>query len=145
VLDGKLTIESDLAGTLTIDINNVATFKTMEPIEIQLKDGTGFKQRVEKAEAGKFNIAGDETLKTQDFNVGAIAVINPAPKEPPKWHGEISGALTSTHGNTNINTRSFSVKLNKRTENDRTMLSTDYFYGKQKNPTTGVKEITQDE
>ncbi|MFH1370698.1 MAG: DUF481 domain-containing protein [Planctomycetota bacterium] len=143
--DGKLTIESELAGTLTIDINNVATFKTSEPVEVLLKNGTVFKQQVEKADTGKFAIAGSETLKAQDFAVATISAINPPPKPVPQWHGVISGSLVSTHGNTNINTQSFSVNLTKRTENDRSLLATEYFYGKQKNPTTGEEEVTQDE
>ncbi len=143
--EGKLTIESDLAGKLTIDINNVATFKTSEPVEIQLKDGTAFKKQISKAETGRFAVEGDQTLKAQDFSIAAVVAINPPVKEEPKWHGSISGALVSTHGNTNINTQSLSVDLTKRTENDRSLLSTAYLYGKQKNTTTGEKEVTQDE
>jgi putative salt-induced outer membrane protein YdiY len=143
--DGKLTVESDLAGKLTIDLNNVTTFKTNEPVAIQLKGGTSFKKQISKAETGKFAIEGDQTLKNQDFNVVSITVINPPAKEPPKWHGDISGALVSTHGNTNIFTENLSVNLTRRSEIDRTLLSTDYLYGKQKNPTTGKKEVTEDQ
>jgi putative salt-induced outer membrane protein YdiY len=143
--DNKLTVESDLAGKLTIDLNNVTTFKTNAPVEIQLKDGTAFKKQISKAETGRFAVEGDQTLKSQDFNVASIVVINPPVKEAPKWHGDISGALVSTHGNTTIFTESLSVNLTKRGENDRTLLSTDYLYGKQKNPTTGEQEVTQDQ
>lgn len=143
--DGKLTVESTLAGKLTVDINNIATFKTSEPVEIQLKDGTAFKKQISKAETGRFAVEGDQTLKAQDFSVASIVAINPPVKEEPKWHGSISGALVSTHGNTNINTQNLSVNLTKRTENDRSLLSMDYLYGKQKNTTTGEKEVTQDE
>jgi putative salt-induced outer membrane protein YdiY len=145
LLNDKLTMESDMAGTLTIDINNVATFKTDEPAEVLLKDGTGFKQLLKKAEAGKFAIESSGTLKAQDFDIAAVSSINPPPKPVPKWHGDISGAIVSTHGNTNVDTQNISINLHKRTENDRTLLSTDYIRGKQKNPDTGVKEITQDE
>ncbi|MBN2021000.1 MAG: DUF481 domain-containing protein [Sedimentisphaerales bacterium] len=143
--DGKLTIDSDLAGKLTIDLNNVSTFNTTEPVEIQLTDGTAFKKHIKKSQAGKIALEGDQTLKDQDFSVAAIAAINPPPREIPKWHGEVSGAWVSTHGNTNTDTQSLSVKLTKRTENDRTLLSTDYMRGKQEDPDTGEKEITQDE
>ena len=44
--DNKLTVESDLAGKLTIDLNNVTTFKTNAPVEIQLKDA----DRLQKAD-----------------------------------------------------------------------------------------------
>jgi putative salt-induced outer membrane protein YdiY len=143
--DNKLTVESDLAGKLIIDLNNVTTFKTNAPVEVQLKDGTAFKKQISKAETGRFAVEGDQTLKSQDFNVASITAINPPAKEEPKWHGDISGALTSTHGNTNTLSESFSVNLNRRSEIDRTLLSFDYLYGKQKNPTTGEKEVTQDQ
>ena len=143
--DGKLMIESELAGTLTIDINNIATLRTNEPVDVLLKDGTGFRQRLEKSGTGKFAIEGSEPLRSQDFGVASIAAINPAAKEAPKWHGDISGAIVSAHGNTNIDTQNLSINLNKRTESDRSLLSTSYIRGKQKNPDTGEKEITQDE
>ncbi len=145
LFDGKLTLESDMAGTLTVDVNNIATLKTSGPVEVLLKDGTGFKQRLEKAETGKFAIEGGETLRAQDFSIGVVSAINPAPKPVPKWHGDISGSIVSTHGNTAIDTRSVSVNLHKRTENDRALLTVDYLYGKQKNSDTGEKEVTQDE
>jgi putative salt-induced outer membrane protein YdiY len=143
--DGKLTIESDLAGTITVGLSNIATLKTSQPVEVHLSDGTSFKKQISRAETGRFAVEGDQTLKAQDFNVAAIVAINPPVKEEPKWHGDISGALISTHGNTNINTQSLSINLNKRTEKDRSLLSTDYLYGKQRNSTTGEKEVTQDE
>jgi putative salt-induced outer membrane protein YdiY len=143
--DNKLTVESDLAGKLIIDLNNVTTFKTNAPVEIQLKDGTAFKKQISKAETGRFAVEGDQNLKSQDFNVASITAINPPPKEEPKWHGNISGAITSTHGNTNTLSESLSVFLTRRSEIDRTILSYDYLYGKQKNPTTGQKEVTQDQ
>ena len=143
--DGKLTIESDLAGKVTIDMNNVATFKSNEPIEIQLKDGTGFKKQIEKAEAGKFAVQGDQTLKSQDFSVGSVVTINPPPKEEPKWHGDISGAIVSTHGNTKTLSESFSAAAHRRSEIDRTQLGFDYYYAKQKNKDTGETEKIQDQ
>jgi len=142
VQDGKLTIESDLAGTLTIDISKVATIQTASAIEVHLKDGTSFNKPVNKSETGRFAVQGDATLKTQDFNVASIVSINPA---KPQWHGDLSGAIVRTHGNTSIYNASGSINLLKREENDRTLLSIDYFYTKQKNPDTGEKEVTQDQ
>ena len=91
--DGKLTVESDLAGKVIIDLNSVTTFNTKAPIEIKLKDGTDFKKLISKAETGKFAVEGDQTLTNQDFNVASIVAINPPLKELPKWQGDISAAL----------------------------------------------------
>ena len=146
--DGKLTVESDLAGKVVIDLGNITTFKTNEPVEIQLKNGTAFKKQISKAETGKFAVEGDQTLKSQDFNVASITAINPPPKEEPKWHGDISGALVSTHGNTNTTSESFSANLTRRSAIDRTLLSFDYLYGKQeftKDDGTKKKEVTRDQ
>ncbi len=142
LVDGKLTLESELAGKLTIDLANIKTLKTDEPVEVRLNDGTGFKQRLVSSGAGKFGIEGDQALKPQDFEVATISSIN---KPVPTWHGDISGAIVSTHGNTTIDTQNLSVNLRKRTENDRVLLTTDYIRGRQENPDTGEKEVTQDE
>ncbi len=140
--DGKMTLESDLAGKLTIDLKSVSTFKTNEPIEVQLQDGTTFKKPISKSENGRFAIGNDETLKTQDFNVMSIAAIN---KEKPKWHGEIAGALISTHGNTKNLSENFTASMIKRGENDRTMLNFEYYYAKQRDDETDEMEKTQDQ
>jgi putative salt-induced outer membrane protein YdiY len=143
--DNKLTVESDMAGKLVIDLNNVTTFNTNAPVEIQLKDGTSFKKQISKAETGRFAIENDQTLKSQDFNVASIVVINPPPKEEPKWHGDISGALISTHGNSKNLAESFSAALTRRSAIDRTLLSFDYYYQKQEDKDTGESEKTQDQ
>ena len=139
---GKLTIESDLAGTLTVDIAKVATIQTTEAVEVHLQDGTAFNKPLIKSDSGKFSFQGDQTLKAQEFNIASIDSINPP---VPQWHGDISGALVRTHGNTSIYNTSASINLIKRTDRDRTLISTDYFYSKQKDPDTGDDEVTQDE
>jgi putative salt-induced outer membrane protein YdiY len=143
--DNKLTVESDMAGKLVIDLNNVTTFKTNEPIEVQLKDGTAFKKQISKAETGRFAVEGDQTLKSQDFNVASIVVINPPPKEEPKWHGDISGAVVSVHGNTKSLSETFSAALHRRSAIDRTLLSFDYYYQEQEEEETEETETTQDQ
>ncbi len=145
LVNGKLTFESELAGTLTIDLANIATLKTNEPIEVHLADGTAFNQQIVKSESGRFGIAGDETLKPQEFDLSTVASINPPAKLQPTWHGDISGGITATRGNTVTDNQSLSVNLKKRTEKDRSLLSADYIRGKQKDPDTGEKKTTEDE
>ncbi len=145
LVNGKLTLESELAGTVTIDLANIKTIRSDSPIVVNLNDGTSFNQKIVESDPGKIGIAGDQKLKAQSFNVADINSINPPPKPVPAWHGDISGAIVSTHGNTAIDTQNFSANLSKRTENDRTTLSASYIRGEQKDPTTGEQEITQDE
>ncbi|MBC8492159.1 MAG: DUF481 domain-containing protein, partial [Chloroflexi bacterium] len=70
--------------------------------------------------------------------------INPPIKPAPKWAGDISAGLTSTHGNTKTETISASANFAKRTDKDRTTISTDYAKGKQEDKITGADETIED-
>ena len=144
LVDGKLVFKSDIAGEVTVDLSNIQTFSSDDPIVVNLKDKTGLEQKVLSAEPGRFAIEGSEALRAQEFAVDDIVSINPPAKPAPKWTGNISGGLTSTHGNTRTDTLSASVNLSKRTEKDRTQLSGDYAKARQENPATGMKTTTED-
>jgi len=144
LVDGKLVFKSDLTGTVTIDISNIQTLSSDAPIKVHLKDGTLLNQKVLKADPNRFAIEGTEALKAQEFELAAISAINPPTEPKPKWTGNISAGLTSTHGNTRAETISASVNLTKRTEKDRTQVSADYARGRQKDPDTGEMKTTED-
>jgi putative salt-induced outer membrane protein YdiY len=143
-LDGKLVFTSEMAGKMTIGISKIQTFSTDEAITVHLKDGNVLVQKIVSSTPGKFAVEGTETVKAQDFDVAAISSINPPPKPKPKWTGNVSAAVTSTHGNTKTQAISASVNLSKRTEKDRTKLSADYARGEQEDPDTGESSKTED-
>jgi putative salt-induced outer membrane protein YdiY len=142
--DGKLVFKSNVAGTVTVDISDVQTLSSDAPITVHLKDETVLKQKVAKAGPNRFAIEGSETLEAQEFGLAAISSINPPAKPKPKWLGDISAGLTSTHGNTKTETVSASANLRKRTEKDRTQVSADYARGRQRDTNTGQMETTED-
>jgi putative salt-induced outer membrane protein YdiY len=143
LVDGKLTIKSDVAGTVTVDLSNIQTLSSDEPIEVNLKDKTGFTQKVSSAAAGRFAVEGSESVKAQEFAVADIVSINPPPKPIPKWTGDISIGITSTHGNTKTDIITASANFTKRTEQDRTTINMDYARGEQEDPDTGETVITE--
>jgi len=144
LVDGKMLFTSDVAGDTTVALSNVETLNTDGAIEVHLKDGTAFHQKVSRAGAGRFAVEGGEALKTQEFAVADIVSINPPPKPIPKWTGDISAGFASTHGNTKTETISASLNLMKRTENDRTTINADYAKGEQEDKTTGQTETIED-
>jgi len=83
-LEGKLVFISDMAGKMTIEISRVKTFSTDEAIKVHLNDGNVLTQKIVGSTAGKFAIEGTETVKAQDFDIAAMASINPPPKPKPK-------------------------------------------------------------
>jgi len=141
LVDGKLVMKSDNAGEVTVELANIQTLSSDEPITVNLKDGTGFEQKISSSKAGRFSIEGSESIKAQEFAVDDIVSINPP---IPKWTGNISAGITSTHGNTKTESITGSAKLNKRTEKDRTTLSADYAKSKQEDQTTGNDETIED-
>ena len=144
LVDGKLTIKADVAGTVTVDLSNIQTLSSDEPIEVNLKDQTSFTQKVSSAEFGRFAIEGSESVRAQEFAVADIVSINPPPKPIPKWKGDISIGVTSTHGNTKTEMISANANFSKRTEKDRTTVSTDYAKGEQEDPDTGEDVTIED-
>ncbi len=144
LVDGKLVFKSSVAGDVTVNLSDIETLSSDEAIEVNLKDNTGFKQKVLSAKPGRFSVEGSEALKAQEFAVADIVSINPPIKPAPKWTGSISAGLTSTHGNTKTETVSASVNMTKRTEKDRTLISADYAKGEQEDRTTGADETIED-
>jgi len=142
--DGKLVLESQVAGEIKIDMAKVQTFSSDEPVEIHFADGTVIKQRILSASPGKIGIRDAETFIAQDFELSKITKINPPAKPAPKWHGAISAGLSSTHGNTSADRQNLGVDVTRRSENDRITLKADYARGRQENTDTGRKETTED-
>lgn len=141
LVGGKLVFKSDVAGQVTVEVSNIQTFSSADPVTVNLKDKTGFTQKVLSAEAGRFAVEGTEDLKPQQFAVADIVSINPP---IPKWTGDISVGVTSTHGNTKTEMISANANATKRTEKDRTTVSADYAKGEQEDPDTGETVTIED-
>ena len=144
LLEGKLVFKSDVIGEVSIDVSKIQTFSTDDPVAVHLKDDNVLLQKIVSSEPGKFGIEGAGTVKAQDFDLSSISSINPPPKPDPKWTGNLSAGLTSTHGNTKTESISGSLNLSKRTKNDRTQVNADYAKSKREDPDTGEKDTTED-
>jgi putative salt-induced outer membrane protein YdiY/preprotein translocase subunit YajC len=139
--DGKLVIKSDVGGEVTVELSNIQTLSSDEPVTVNLKDGTGFEQQLSSSKAGRFSIKGSESINAQEFAVNDIVSINPP---IPKWTGNVSAGITSTHGNTKTENITGSANLKKRTDKDRTTLSADYVKLEQEDPATDKEEAIED-
>ena len=129
LVDGKLTLESELVGTVTIDISNVRTITSDKPLEINLKDGSVLHERI---------------TSSGPVDLSVVDTINPPPKPKPKWHGEISAGYNSSHGNTNTDNINVSAVLKKRTEKHRIKFMGDYAKSREKDETTGKRKAIED-
>lgn len=139
---GKLTLQSDLAGELVVDMQNVRTFSTDAPIEIHFRDGTVVKQKAFASEGEEFTIERGEVLEAQRFAIADVVAINP---RKAKWTGDVTAGFTVTKGNSNTETGSLGINLVRRAEQDRITANGGYFFSRQEDPDTGDKTTTQDE
>ena len=142
--NGKMVLNSDLSGPVTIDLKNVRTLSSDVPIEIHLKDGTVLHQPVEAAEPNEFALKGGTPLQTQKVPLAEVAAINPPPVPKAKWTGSVSGAVGLTTGNTKTDSISGSASLGRRTEQDRITASGDIAKSSQTDRDTGIGRTTED-
>mgnify|MGYP001770322730 CR=1 FL=1 len=78
--DGKLVLNSEQAGQITVATADIATFQSDSPVELHLKDGTVLNQPVVSADPGQFGIAQGQALRPQTFSLADVTSINPPPK-----------------------------------------------------------------
>lgn len=140
--DGKITIETAMAGTVEVPVENVQTISSDEPLELHLKDETVITQSVQKDSDGMIKLAGSGVIGSQTVALADITAINPPKPEPPRWKGDISAGLTYTSGNTSNESYVFSANLSKRTEKDRITVKGDAARKKEK--VDGEKQTTED-
>jgi len=142
--DGKLVFLSGVVGEVTVNLTDIKTFSSNEPIEVHLKDGTVLHQPVAAAEPNQFTLKTAAPLQPQKFSLADVASINPPAKPQPKWTGSISGAVSSTHGNTKAESVAASVSVQRRSEKDRTTAGADYGRSEQRDRTTRLDETIED-
>jgi len=142
--EGKMVLNSDLAGPVTIDMKSITTFSSEAPLEIHLKDGTVLHQPVVAAEPNEFALQTAEPLQPQKLELARVASINPPPVPKAKWTGNVAGAAGLTTGNTKSNSVSASASLARRTEQDRTTADADIAKGSQTDRGTGISRTNED-
>lgn len=138
--DGKLTIASEVAGDLTVNLADVRTFTTDEPLQLRLKDGSIIHQRAVASEAeGSITTEGG-TLEPQQLSFDSIESIN----FTEKWTGSLFVGGSITRGNSDTEALDARFDLTRRTRLDRTYLEAGYFYSRQEDPSTGDENTTAD-
>jgi putative salt-induced outer membrane protein YdiY len=138
---GKLTVKTEVAGEIKVDLKEVKTFSTTHPIEIHLQDGTVLHQSVNTADAGRITTAGSPQIKPQTLSLSAIDSINPPAAH---WTGSITASGLLARGNTNSDAFSLSADAVRRGDNDRITLGAGYYFAKSKDPATGDSATTAD-
>jgi putative salt-induced outer membrane protein YdiY len=137
---GKLTIKTENAADVTVDLAKVKTFSTDEPIVLKSGDTT-LRSKVTGGADGTVQVVPVEGGVPQVIALEDVAQINPP---PVKWTGSLTANALVTRGNSE--TESFGATLNavRRSEQDRITLGAGYYYGREKQKDTGEQNTSID-
>lgn len=99
--EGKLVLETDFAGRLSIDWSRVERIESESPIEVVLADGTSLK----------------DTAALLDLT--QVAAINPPVEPAVRFSGRINVGFNKASGNTDTETAHADAELTARSTNHR--------------------------
>ena len=109
VLDGKVTLKTDAAGEVKIDLAQVDTLATDEAVVIDLANGTHFSGKAVAASGGAFIVETDG-MGTQTVSFTALAAVN-KPEKPPANGPAASSAPRRGRGATPTRSRPASTSM----------------------------------
>ncbi|MFO7936220.1 MAG: DUF481 domain-containing protein [Kiritimatiellia bacterium] len=137
VAGGKMIFKSEVAGKLTLSMDDIRTFSTDDEVTIEQMDGSQVKTKTTAAESGGVTLIASETT----MPLGNIAKINP---EKPAWHGAIVAGANLSRGNTHSDTASIDTNTRLRRENDRISFGAGYRFDKNRKQSTGKDHTSTD-
>jgi putative salt-induced outer membrane protein YdiY len=136
---GKLTIKTESAGEVTVDLAKVKTFSTDEPVQLVVGEQPPVSTRVEAGADRQVQTSPSPGAAPQPLPITDIAVINPP---PPRWTGSVALNGLKTTGNSETEQLGFLAGLSKRWPSDRLTFGAEYSYGRQEDPDTGEESTT---
>ena len=123
--EGKLVLETDFAGRLTIDWGSVERLSTDAPLTVVLEDGSILKGR-HPAAPNRLMLNGESNQDPLTIELSRVKAINP-PEEPPiKFNGRINVGLNKASGNTDLENAHVDAEFLARTVSHRVTLGGAY-------------------
>ena len=133
IVAGKLTLKTDYAGSIDIDITKIKKVSTSSPVEVHLQDGEVLKGQLQTTEDGQVKVEGSEQRQATSFDWNKVASINPP---PVKWIGSITVGANDQTGNTHRNGASIAIAASRKTETDKFSLGYQFNYAKENGSVT---------
>lgn len=124
---GKLILETDFAGPLTLDWGHVEALRMDEPAFVVLSDGSNRTGVIQPAESsGQALLSSDSAGEPERLRFSDIASINP-PQEPAlRLNGRINVGLNKASGNTDTESGHVDAELIARAAKNRMTLGGAY-------------------
>ena len=139
---GKLVLKTDAAGEITIDLAQVRTFSSDDPVRLRVGEKAQVDSKIAPGPAaGEVQAQMTPDTPPQPLPITDITAINVPSLE---WTGSLALNGLFTSGNSETTQIGFTSRLGKRWESDRLTLGADYAYGRQEDQDTGEESTTTD-
>jgi putative salt-induced outer membrane protein YdiY len=138
---GKMVFASTVAGTVTLNMSDIKTFTTDDPITVVMADGSVASRSVAAAATAGQVMMADGAAAAQPVNFDAIGEINPP---EVKWSGVVSASAAYARGNTKSETTALMAEATRRSKIDRSTVAAGYTHGKQRNNDTRETSTSAD-
>lgn len=127
VQGGKLTLKTDYAGAVEINVAKVKSVATDKPVEIRMKSGETLKGKIKLTDEGKLTVESSVDRETIGVEWQKVSAINP-PKQGI-WKGNVTVGGNLQSGNTDRTALSLGASAMRRTDRDRFSLGFLFNYG----------------
>ncbi|WP_027950270.1 DUF481 domain-containing protein [Haliea salexigens] len=127
VRDGVVTVDTEFAGTLKVQQDQVESLSSSEPIVLKLADGTVVEESSLRVEEETLLLASDNA-PVATYPLAELAISNPQPWELGqgyRWKGQVSLALEMQRGNTDTDELDYGIESIWRSLEDRYTLRFD--------------------
>lgn len=118
IRDGVLTLETDFAGTLSIEMEQVASVSTEESVVVLKVDESVVRDNPLLLDEGLVEVSGED----QSYPLQDLLVVNPEPWELGqgyRWTGLVNVALAMQRGNTDTDELDYKLESVWRSKRDR--------------------------
>ena len=142
VMDGKVTLKTDYAGTIQIDVAKVKQISTEGPAEVHLTSGEVLKGKIKSVEDKQLTVEPSPERTAATVEMQNVKAINPP---PVRWHGSITAGGNLQTGNTDRAGVSVEASLSRKTEQDRMAFRYLFNYGEEDGKMTTRNQYGQAE
>lgn len=125
--EGKLVLETEFAGRLTIDWAHVERLSTEAPLTLVLADGSTLRGIPAPDETpGRLTLAAASPADSVPVELARVTAINPPDEQPIKLNGRINVGFNKASGNTDLKNAHIDAELLARTISHRVTLGGAY-------------------
>lgn len=139
---GKMTFDSKVAGTITLNMDDIETFSTDESIELVTINGESAVLKISDDNQGKIKVQElTDGAAVRTISIADVSAIN-SEKVKVGWKSSIVGSAIATRGNTHSDVAAISGETIRRGEDDRITIAGGYNYANQRDNATREKTTT---